>query len=88
MVLQAIVWTVLAWVAGLLLDANLSLQPAAFSACASCFRFLRWGFAFCVRSGKTETNEWSKAPAGFRGRFFCGLSEARSGRQMRRLAER
>ena len=30
MVLQAIVWTVLAWVAGLLLDANLSLQPAGF----------------------------------------------------------
>ena len=29
MVLQAIVWTVLAWVAGLL-DANLSLQPAGF----------------------------------------------------------
>ena len=26
MVLQAIVWTVLAWVAGLLLDANLSLM--------------------------------------------------------------
>ena len=26
----AIVWTVLAWVAGLLLDANLSLQPAGF----------------------------------------------------------
>ena len=30
MVLQAIVWTVLAWFAGLLLDANLSLQPAGF----------------------------------------------------------
>ena len=30
MVLQAIVWTVLAGVAGLLLDANLSLQRAGF----------------------------------------------------------
>ena len=30
MYVQAIVWTVLAWVAGLLLDANLGIQPAGF----------------------------------------------------------
>ena len=30
MYLQAVVWTVLAWFAGLILDANLSIQPAGF----------------------------------------------------------
>lgn len=30
MYLQAAVWTVLAWFAGLLLDANLSIQPEGF----------------------------------------------------------
>ena len=31
MYLQAVVWTVLAWFAGLILDANLSIQPAGLS---------------------------------------------------------
>ena len=30
MYLQAVVWTVLAWFAGLILDENLSIQPAGF----------------------------------------------------------
>ena len=43
MVLQAIVWTVLAWVAGLLLDANLSLRPAGFLCLRVLFPILAMG---------------------------------------------
>ena len=43
MYLQAIVWTVLAWLAGLILDANVSLQPAGFLCLRVLFPILAMG---------------------------------------------
>ena len=64
MVLQAIVWTVLAWVAGLLLDANLSLQPAGFLCLRVLLQILAMGLCilrrhclravFCLRAVTSE----------------------------------
>ena len=46
MYLQAIVWTVLAWLAGLILDANIGLQPAGFLCLRVLFPILAMGL--CV----------------------------------------
>ena len=83
MYLQAVVWTVLAWFAGLILDANLSIQPAGFL----------WGFVFCVRFGETDKSELvQSARRGFSaGVFYAKISvksEAQRGHIMRRLAKR
>ena len=91
MYLQAVVWTVLAWFAGLILDANLSRR--AFYACACCFRCFLWGFVFCVRFGETDKSELvQSARRGFSaGVFYAQISvksEAQRGHIMRRLAKR
>ena len=83
MYLQAVVWTVLAWFAGLILDANLSIQPAGFL----------WGFVLCVRFGETDKSELvQSARRGFSaGVFYAQISvksEAQRGHIMRRLAKR
>ena len=65
MVLQAIVWTVLAWVAGLLLDANLSLQPAGFLCLRVLLPILAMGLCILreIRQNR-DTSESSKAARG------------------------
>ena len=72
MVLQAIVWTVLAWVAGLLLDANLSLQPAGFLCLRVLLPILAMGLCILREIRKTDKSESAKLPAG----IACGQFSA------------
>ena len=88
MVLQAIVWTVLAWFAGLLLDANLSLQPAGFLCLRVLLPILAMGLCILREIRQNRDQCMEQSARGFPRALFCGLSEARSGRQMRRLTKR
>ena len=79
MVLQAIVWTVLAWVAGLLLDANLSLQPAGFLCLRVLLPILAMGLCILreIRQNRDTMNR-AKRPRVSAGAFFavCQRHEA------------
>ena len=54
MYLQAVVWTVLAWFAGLLLDANIGLQPSGFLCLRVLFPVLAMGLCIlrAIRNDK------------------------------------
>ena len=73
MYLQAVVWTVLAWFAGLILDANLSIQPAGFLCLRVLLPMLSMGL--CIlreirRNGQKLIS--AKRPQRFLcGRFLC-----------------
>ncbi len=60
----AIVWTVLAWVAGLLLDANLSLQPAGFLCLRVLLPILAMGLCILreIRRKRTKSESAKNRP--------------------------
>ena len=88
MYLQAVVWTVLAWFAGLILDANLSIQPAGFLCLRVLLPMLSMGL--CIlreirRNGQSARRGFSAVV------FYAQISvksEAQRGHIMRRLAKR
>ncbi len=45
MYVKTVLLTLMAWFLGLLLDANLDMEPQDFCICASSFLSLSWGFA-------------------------------------------
>ena len=56
MYVQAIVWTVLSWLAGLLLDANLGIQPTGFLNLRVLFPILAMGLCI-LRAIKNDKKD-------------------------------
>lgn len=56
MYVQAIVWTVLAWFAGLILDANIGLQPTGFACLRVLFPMLAMGLCI-LRAIKNDKKD-------------------------------
>ena len=75
MYITSIVFTLIAWGAGLLLDANIHFgDPQGFCACGCCCPFWLWDFACCgqlKRISATEISETEHMKPPFDDDFAC-----------------